>query len=312
MVVFVGFFPKFSLGQCCSYEAADDCPVGFEPNDGQCQGGDQCCPCSDVICHCDTFTDECPGWVPSGNKCKLIKQKCGDIISCDKYQLCKLSNGVTQYMATPNVCHTEGETCYTNEMPCKNFSKPAWLLGDGDPSGSAYWEINKWNVGGCTYHVSDKYIEDLKCTKFTMQAMVDEANRYVDSVQAMIKYSVGRAYCGQCAPGYLPDIVVSPTSGYGGNYYTRPPDVDDNWGVIACRNQVKKPNYAPGCEIDFSKDTGELGVAECEQTCDDGMGTVANGATSATDCKVDETRRYCDKTGCFTLGNSICNDSGGG
>ena len=137
-----------------------------------------------------------------------------------------------------------------------------------------------------------------------------EANRYkTTGINEHVRYSFERQFCRQCAPGYLPDIVTSPSGGL----ILRPAGISGNWGTWRCISLVQAPYYADGCVIDFTKETGELAVNDpaCSRPCQLGFATTEDGATSAAACEFDPSAVYHDATGDFTIGNMTCPTNGG-
>ncbi|MBO7559575.1 MAG: hypothetical protein J6T27_00245, partial [Alphaproteobacteria bacterium] len=104
-----------------------------------------------------------------------------------------------------------------------------------------------------------------------------------------------RSWCAKCYPGYLPDIVSAQFSGV----WARPGNNGD-WGVVACSEQVTKPDYAPGCTINFNETDTDVVMASCRKECPLGFGTDTNGATQIEQCKSDGTT-YEDGTGYFII-----------
>lgn len=312
-------------GSECNDCGCATCPPG-QTSDGT--GFVSYCPNQSGSTGCYTPTDHCPGYTTcpsgvggSGKKCKEVSG-CS-VTGCQRYAICNTSNGAITYQIT-GPCHLEGSSCYSNTVPCSTFDIDHWAVGwNCDKSAqvnNATWNANKnaWDTKNCTCSVVDRNLvsyggvsAEHNCIKANADFYVPDANRYLTtSVTGSVYYAFLRQFCRQCAPGYLPTIINSPSSGV--SY--RPESTSGNWGTYECKTPVRAPNYADGCEVDFSKPTGNDAVtsSSCTKSCSAGYATQGDGATSENDCEFDTSALFHDATGDFTLGNMTnCPTNGG-
>ena len=323
--MFLFFFATGAQAECCWCECNPEChcPMGMDWG-----GGNDCSnPCGNVDCvascgseepgqYCsDSFTDECPTSAPAGRLCRIVEQNCNQVSGCKKYELCNPNNGTTGEYVVSDSCHLENGTCYSNQRNCSLFGEYNWLPVDGTQfSGVAEWVAQgggyKWDVGNCTSRAENKEYAFTNCDRFSFHGIVRSQNRYIANVDSRVTYTVDWEYCTKCKPGAVLTIMNSPTDGV----VYRPTDIPGNWGGAFCWEPVHAPNYADGCEIDFSKPTGEAAVtsSSCTKSCSAGYATQEDGATSDNDCEFDTSALFHDATGDFTLGNMTnCPTNGG-
>ena len=322
------FFTCAAHAQCCECEEYDGC-YGGEENIGTPEAP-QCYPCGNYDCGfcdwCADFTDGCPAGVPAGRLCKRIQTNCGGINGCVKYELCNPNNGLAGvYFAGPeNTCHIEGNgtaaECQPNTVSCSVFPIDhfdiGWNCEQSAQSGIAEWKpapnILAWDTKNCSCLVRNRnmtvaqygqLVADVHCQNANADFYVEDEYRYsTRSVNGSVNYSIGRKYCSKCHPGYLPFVEPSPNDGI----VLRPENAPSgNWGTYKCQNMVEVPNYADGCDIDWTVSMGAV-TNSCQKSCPTGMETIENGATSIDDCVPDVNQTYSDGTGTFTLGTERC------
>lgn len=283
-------------------------------------GGDKGCRVPADLC---LGYNDCPEDVGgSGKKCKEVS---GCPNGCHKYEICDTTTGAITNEVTPtdtaDGCHMEGNTCYANTVPCSTFDIGHWAVwwncDQGAQIGMAEWKTNTWDTKNCTCSVVDRNLvsydggvsAEHNCIKANADFYVPDANRYLTtSVTGSVYYAFLRQFCRQCAPGYLPTIINSPSSGV--SY--RPESTSGNWGTYECKTPVRAPNYADGCVIDWTKSTGNAAINACEKSCDAGMIIDEDGATGPDWCEVDPSQRFTDNTGMFIIGEGQCSTPGGG
>lgn len=281
-----------------------DCPPGQVHSEND---------CGTCVSYCEGY-GTCPDGVGgSDKKCKEVSGGCSTS-GCKKYAICNPASGAIEYAAT-GPCHLENGTCYSNQRNCSLFGEYNLLPVDGTQfSGVAQWVAQgggyKWDVGNCTSGAENKEYAFTNCDRFSFHGIVRSQNRYIANVQSKITYTTEWAYCSKCKPGAVLTIMNSPTDGV----VYRPTDIPGNWGGSYCWEPVQAPNYADGCEIDFSKPTGNDAVtsSSCTKSCSAGYATQEDGATSDNDCEFDTSALFHDATGDFTLGNMTnCPTNGG-
>jgi len=285
------------------------CLNGQVPN-ASCNGCEYCGPEYTLTCPGD---DGSSAW--STIKCKVVANDCDGISGCTKYEACNRGNHGNKWFVVSDSCHMENGTCYSNQRNCSLFGEYNLLPVDGTQfSGVAEWVAQgggyKWDVGNCTSRAENKEYAFTNCDRFSFHGIVRSQNRYIANVQSKITYTTEWAYCSKCKPGAVLTIMNSPTDGV----VYRPTDIPGNWGGSYCWEPVHAPNYADGCEIDFSKPTGEAAVtsSSCTKSCYAGYATQEDGATSENDCEFDTSALFHDATGDFTLGNMTnCPTNGG-
>ena len=292
--------------QCCACDQSDGCPLGKAYVGYVHQGTSLIPDCNASFCNggcahcCANYTASCPG-MSTVFKCKESRDPCA-VSGCTRYDSCNTATGRLG-PAVSGECHLENDICYGNERSCNSFGNEVpnvSAVSCQTQTGQAVWNENKWNVSNCTCvsPVVSGVNGDLNCAEFgTSLNLV--SNQSVTSVNDKVQYEIVRLYCNKCLPGYIPRVVHSVTdAGIG----TRPDDNRD-WGCMAC-DQVRAPNYALGCDINFDLLGGDAVVAACQMPCPDGFETVANGATSMDACQYDGQTTYTDGTGTFYI-NSL-------
>lgn len=252
---------------------------------------------------CVGYDATCPLYLNADYRCKQLNNyDCPS--GCHVYSVCNSTNGEIVYPTFVDGCayHIEGNACYSNSRDCKDFPIQGAYFTNYLPSGQASWELDKWDVSGCRYDVQDIGFVFANCPKYTMYSKVSSENSHVASVSSRITYTTERQYCSKCPPGYLPFVEPSPNDGI----VLRPENAPSgNWGTYKCQNMVEVPNYADGCDIDWTVSMGAV-TNSCQKPCPEGMETIENGATSIEDCVPDVNRTYSDGTGTFTLGTERC------
>ena len=305
---------KGAWAQCCWCDAADGCDVGKVVMGYNLVGAAICEECVSVSgsgvdcshCNCYGYDDNCPFGNPDGKKCKKL-EKCPS--PCEYYKLCDIATGNITATQIVGACHMEGETCYSNTRDCKDFPISAdfgpWSCTKPAQTGPAQWNDtqNAWDTYNCACQVVNKdidmYVADgVKCKKANAVYHVTDEDRYkTKKIDEQVHYSLERSWCAKCYPGYLPSLVTAQSDD---GIWARP-DNNGNWGVVACPGQVTKPDYyAPGCTIDFNKDT-DVVMASCRKECPTGFVTEIDGATQIGQCKSDGGTTYEDGTGYFII-----------
>ena len=268
--------------------------------------------------YCQEYNDTCPSNAGTGMKCKAVG---GCESPCQKYEVCNPSNGnITTTIS--GQCHLEGDSCYPNTRACNKFDVKIiggignWTCKKSDQTGDASWNpsSNKWDVSGC------------QCTKNSIVANGCDSGHVkhtplpqVDTATSSIIYIQNERYCMHCAAGTVPKIASAyeNISGDGSGlldlflnlfdslkvWFTS--NNNGDWGVWQCEN-VKKPYYSPGCDINFNE-TYDAAVSACKKSCDQYLETKSDGATNADACKPDDTE-YTDGIGTFTLGTNSCSN----
>lgn len=276
--------------------------------------------CSDILCSADYV--DCPAGVGApGQRCKELTDACPSGSGCHEYELCNVANGAITYEVTGS-CHIEEVAmCQPNSMACNQFpieSQFAYFsIVPNDQNGTAEWSLEKvaWNTINCKLNATNKNLStitvmghtlEIQCKNFNVMGEVrGETNQYrTKTVYDPVYYSLTRNYCAKCREGYLPKPQPSPDA----SVYYVPAGYDSSpYGVMFCDVLVSKPNYADGCEINFSLSNGTAAQNACKMPCPDNMETVVNGATSINDC-VPTGATYNDSTGSFRLGSdsSLC------
>ena len=279
-------------------------------------GGDTGCS------FCAGYND-CPAGVGgNGKKCNEVSGGCPNGTGCREYEVCDMANGAITYEVTGS-CHIEEVAmCQPNSMACNQFpieSQFAYFsIVPNDQNGTAEWSFEKvaWNTINCKLNATNKNLStitvmghtlEIQCKNFNVMGEVrGETNQYrTKTVYDPVYYSLTRNYCAKCREGYLPKPQPSPDA----SVYYVPAGYDSSpYGVMFCDVLVSKPNYADGCEINFSLSNGTAAQNACKMPCPDNMETVVNGATSINDC-VPTGVTYNDSTGSFRLGSdsSLCN-----
>ena len=243
----------------------------------------------------------CPSYFSENMRCKKLDYVCPS--GCGVYSVCNIQNGEIVYSDfMDGSCHIEGNACYSNSRDCKDFPIQGAYFTNYLPSGQAEWRLDKWDVSGCRYDVQDIGFAFANCPKYTMYSKVSSENSHVASVSSKITYTTERQYCSKCPPGYLPFVEPSPNNGIDLRPENAPPG---DWGTYKCQNMVRVPNYADGCDIDWTVSMGTV-ANSCQKPCPAGMETIENGATSIEDCVPDVNQIYHDSTGTFTLGTERC------
>ena len=309
------FVARGAWAQCCSCDSSDGCPIG-KRNVGQnphtwhivCE---ECVSVSGTSvdcshCNCYGYDDNCPFGNPDGKKCKKLENKCPS--PCEYYKLCDVATGNITATQIVGACHMEGETCYSNRRDCSEFATLSDVITcpQENQSGIAEWVSNHWVVDNCvcarehdvftTFNLLGTPIP-MWCDDFYATYSVS-TNSLVNTVQDKINYTTTSVYCKKCHEGYLPEIIAGANSN--NSFAVRPLGVPGDWGVFRCPTKVGQPHYAPGCTIDFNKDT-DVVMASCRKECPTGFVTEIDGATQIGQCKSDGTTYYEDRTGYFSI-----------
>lgn len=286
------------------------CDSGLVPND-TCDGcrspRPNPCPgyttCPDNLVYSGT---------PRTVKCQEIVSGCPAGSGCTKYSLCHVTSGQISGYAVTDTCHLESGVCYQNSRPCSEFDVTVnggsgnWTCNKADQTGTANWDDSSWDVGAC--QCSNTSIESDGCNAGVV--VHQRTENFISSATSKIKYNQTRRYCRDCKAGKVP-VVGDATSTVGGvSIMHYPVSHQPGWGVWKCAT-VTAPYYATGCEIDFSWAQTDV-VDNCRASCVDAYHTITvSGATSASQCEIDDSVSYTDDTGTFTLSGSVCSGNGG-
>ncbi len=265
----------------------------------------------------------CPSYFSENMRCKKLDYACPS--GCGVYSVCNIQNGEIVYSDfMDGSCHIEGNgaaaECQPNTVSCSVFPIDhfdiGWNCEQSAQSGTAEWKsepnILAWDTKNCSCLVRNRnmtvaqygqLVADVHCQNANADFYVEDEYRYsTRSVNGSVSYSIGRKYCSKCHPGYLPFVEPSPNDGI----VLRPENAPSgNWGTYKCQNMVEVPNYADGCDIDWTVSMGAV-TNSCQKSCPAGMETIENGATSIEDCVPDVNQTYNDSTGTFTLGTERC------
>lgn len=289
------------------YYMCEPCPSGKVPND-------MCNACVTPAQYCQGYNDNCPFGNPDGKKCKKVD---GCPSPCQKYEMCNTANGEIIIQISGS-CHEEGSSCLSDTRACSQFNVNVvggtgdWTCKKTDQTGNASWNhsSNKWDVSGC------------QCTKNSIVANGCDSGHVkhtplsqVDTATSSIIYIQNERYCMHCAAGTVPKIasanenIIGDDSGLLNlfNFFDSlrvwfTSNYNGDWGVWQCEN-VKKPYYSPGCDINFNENYDSA----CQKSCDQYLETKSDGATNADACKPDGTE-YTDGIGTFTLGTDSCSN----
>lgn len=224
--------------------------------------------------------------------------------------------------------------CYDNEVPCRNFGATGCSQSDQD--GNAHWEwINNYQYGGSSgpgqwtigwymawdvneckceqsvnisnYNCTGKRTANLDNNVVTDMLGRGSYEQAVYSRRDSIKYHTGinYYYCTNCDAGKYPKIfdkenVPRP--------YTTCRKNDDSAYIACACSDVEVGFFSTGCQIAYPLNTLAI-PNSCHQSCQNGLTTLQVGATSSDACVPDPLQRYCDATGCFSLGtnSNVCN-----
>lgn len=324
-----------AFGQCCWCDADDGCALGAD-NIGtldvpECQSAN----CNNYDCsYCDEnpgnppddggSTGICPGYgdcggVPSnylhpnpGNcRCKSFNNVNCDGQSVSGWHICSATPSGVQYydvFSPSGGYHFEGDKCYSNERACSKFDVNVtgatgdWTCKKEYQTGNAQWidegnNYTYWKVDACKCKQDNLNVSSAGC----VVGHIDHEllTQIISNATTKIPYKQTVRYCGQCAPGKIPQKTETNSAGV-----TFAPNSNSGWGSYSCKN-VSKPKYSTGCNINFDQEYSAV-VDACTKSCDSHLETTSDGATSADDCKPDSTE-YTDGIGKFTLGPDSCN-----
>ena len=334
IIAVIGFgsvcMPKVALAECSP--SLQDCPENYY-NSKTCRmglvgnWGYECKPCSSVYLghvHLPWST----GGPVTIDAC-YIKLSCSNLNPGRDWMCSLYHNGrnfctVSNTDDTPVEAHLEyinygsfsAPGCVLNTKNCSEFdinetytfSFASGNFAKSDQQGTANWDTSTytWNVNNCILQHSGlnitQYNRDCSGTVWRVGASIsgNAATEYT------INYSngVNWYYCTQCNAGKEPQIFsISDAYDYGCIRY----ESDSAYIACAC-SDVEVGFFSTGCQIAYPLNTLAI-PNSCHQSCQNGLTTLQVGATSSDACVPDPGQRYCDATGCFSLGtnSNVCN-----
>lgn len=263
--------------------------------------------------HCKGYGEcDISEWNSQGYKCKKFICEDDEVVG---YEVCVPTTGyiTPRFVLNANnessgIGHFEGDKCYSNTRSCSKFDVNVtgatgdWTCKKEYQTGNAQWidegnNYTYWKVDACKCKQDNLNVSSAGC----VVGHIDHEllTQIISNATTKIPYKQTVRYCGQCAPGKIPQKTETNSAGV-----TFAPNSNSGWGSYSCKN-VSKPKYSTGCNINFDQEYSAV-VAACTKSCASHLETTSDGATSADACKPDSTE-YTDGIGKFTLGPDSCN-----